>query len=159
MATVALMPAVDVYAGDEIRGKVLAILDGNTVQISLGNDDVRTVLLAGIDSPELGQPLAEESRKLLESMIFRKDVTVQITGRNGFGEYIAIVKVSGKIDPRLELLKKGLAWITEKYPDKTLEPYSMAAQQGKKGLWREKNPVPPWTYRRQQTMLVPKTSA
>jgi micrococcal nuclease len=55
-------------------------------------------------------------------------------------------------------LKEGFAWTSEKDPTPELEIHRTEAQQKSKGLWKESNPTPPWTYRRQQTMLAPKES-
>ncbi len=147
-------------ADDEVNAKVTAVLDGNTIQVSCfcEDNDVRKVSLAGIDSPELGQEFGEEARKFLEKMILRKDVVVKFMGKDRFGNYLAVVKINGKADPRIELLKNGFAWTSEKNPSEALEQYRLEAQQKKRGLWKQENPVPPWTYRRQQSMLTPKSS-
>jgi endonuclease YncB( thermonuclease family) len=146
-------------AEDEINGKVTGVLDGNTLEISCSDDGVRKILLAGIDSPELGQEFGEEAKKFLSKLILRKDVTIQFEGKNRFGDYLAVVKINGRIDPRIELLKNGLAWTSEKDPVKEFEQYRITAQRKGIGLWKQENPIPPWTYRRQQTMLVPKSSS
>src|SRR5688572_9908954 len=93
------------YADDEVDGKVTAVLDGNTLEISCSNSDVRKVLLAGIDSPELGQEFGEDAKRFLEKIILKKDVIVQFTGKDRLGNYLAVVNIKGKIDPRIELLK------------------------------------------------------
>ena len=146
-------------ADDEVDAKVTAVLDGNTIQISCvcETSDVRKVSLVGIDGPELGQEFGEEARKFLEKMILHKDVKVQFQGKDRFGNYLAVVKIHGK-DPRIELLKNGFAWTSEKNPSEVLEEYRLEAQRKKRGLWKQENPVPPWTYRRQQSMSKPKSS-
>ena len=147
-------------ANDEVNAKVTAVLDGNTIQVSCfcEDNDIRKVSLVGIDGPELGQEFGEEARKFLEKMILQKDVKVQFQGKDRFGNYLAVVKINGKVDPRIELLKSGFAWTSEKNPSEALERYRLDAQQKKKGLWKQENPVPPWTYRRQQSTLRPKSS-
>ena len=147
-------------ADDEVNAKVTAVLDGNTIQVSCfcEDNDVRKVSLAGIDSPELGQEFGEEARKFLEKLILRKDVVVKFLGKDRFGNYLAVVKIKGKADPRIELVKNGFAWTSEKNPSNEFEQYRLEAQQKKRGLWKQENPVPPWTYRRQQSMLTPKSS-
>lgn len=147
------------YADDEVEGKVTAVLDGNTVEISCSDSDVRKVLLAGIDSPELDQEFGEDAKRFLAKIILKKNVVVQFKGKDRFGNHLAVVKIKGKIDPRIELLKNGFAWTSEKDPVKALEQYRVEAQRNRRGLWKQENPVPPWTYRRQQTMLAPKSSS
>jgi micrococcal nuclease len=147
-------------ADDEVNAKVTAVLDGNTIQISCfcETNDVRKVSLVGVDSPELGQEFGDEARKFLEELILGKDVKVQFLGKDRFGNHLAVVKINGKADPRIELLKNGFAWTSEKNPSEALERYRLEAQQKRSGLWKQENPVPPWIYRRQQSMLKPKSS-
>jgi endonuclease YncB( thermonuclease family) len=71
---------------------------------------------------------------------------------------MAEVLIDGKRDPRIQLLRDGLAWTDESNPDSALESYRVASQSKKKGLWKDENPTPPWTHRRQQSMLAPKSS-
>jgi Mg-chelatase subunit ChlI len=54
-------------------------------------------------------------------------------GKDRFGDYLAVVKINGKVDPRIELLKNGLAWTAEKNPADALEQYRLEAQQKRKG--------------------------
>ena len=154
---VALFASAIVFAND-LTGKVTAVIDGNTLQILCNNDETHTVQLIGIDSPELSQEYGEESKKMLEKIVLGKKVTLSIKGEDWRGNPLAIVLVNGKKDPRVELLKEGLAWTAEKNPLPDLEACRTQAQQKGIGLWKQSNPTPPWTHRRQQTMLEPKTS-
>ena len=152
----ALFSSAIVFA-DDLAGKVITVIDGNTVQI-LCNNETHTVQLIGIDSPELSQEYGEASKKFLEKMVLGKKVTMSIKGKDWRGNPLAVVLVNGKKDPRVELLEEGLAWTAEKNPAPDLEACRTRAQQKGIGLWKQSNPTPPWTYRRQQTMLEPKTS-
>ena len=51
------------------------------------------------------------------------------------------------------MVTQGLAWTSEKEPAEELESLKEQARTQGKGLWGEENPTPPWTFRRQQTML------
>jgi micrococcal nuclease len=153
----AFFSSVIVFAND-IQGKVVAVIDGNTLQILCNNDETHTVQLMGIDSPELSQEYGEESKEFLEKIALGKKVTVTIKGKDWRGNPLAEVLVNGKRDPRVELLEEGLAWTAEKNPLPDLEDCRTRAQQKGIGLWKQSNPTPPWTHRRQQTMLQPKTS-
>ena len=159
-ATLCVFISTIARADDEVNAKVTAVFDGNTIQVSCfcEESDVRKVSLVGIDSPELGQAFGVEARKFLEELILGKEVKVQFQGKDRFGNYLGVVKINGKADPRIELLKSGFAWTSEKNPSDALERYRLEAQEKKRGLWKQENPVPPWTYRRQQSMLTPKSS-
>jgi micrococcal nuclease len=142
---------------DGVAGKVIAVVDGNTLEISGPNDEVQKIVLSGIDSPELGQEFGNEAKKFLEKLLLSKDVTLEFTGKDRSGNSLAVVKINGKADVRIALLKEGLAWTLEKNPEDQLEAYKTWAQRKGKGLWKQQNPVPPWTYRRQQSMLQAKS--
>ena len=143
-------------ANGDIKGKVVAVVDGNTVEISTSENEVLKVLLADIDSPELDQEFGVEAKEFLEKTVLKKNVVVQLQGKDRRGNHFAVVLVNGKADPRIELLKRGLAWTSETNPAKELEAHRIEAKSKGKGLWSQENPVPPWTYRREQTMLKPK---
>lgn len=145
-------------AGDEITGKVISVIDGNTLEVESGLNEKQKIMLAGIDSPELHQEYGDKAKKLLEKLTLDKSVTVKFVGKDRWGNYLAEVVVEGKFDPRVELLKEGLAWTAERNPAPALEEYRTKAQQKGKGLWKQQDPTPPWIFRRQQTMLQAKSS-
>jgi micrococcal nuclease len=142
---------------DIVTARVVSVIDGNTLEILGEDNETRKIILAGIDSPELSQEYGEKARKFLEKIALEKSVTVQITGKDRKGTTIAIVTIEDK-DPRVELLKEGLAWTSEKNPVPDLETIRLKAQEKGKGLWKQDNPTPPWTFRREQSMLEAKSS-
>lgn len=144
-------------ANGEMSGKVFNVIDGNTMEV-LGTDNVvYKIILAGVDCPELTQEFGEEAKKCTEKMLLKKEVTVRFQGKDRKGNYIAVILKDG-VDPRIELLKEGLAWTAEKDPAPELESYCKIAKEKGKGLWKEENPTPPWEYRRNQSMMQPKSS-
>ena len=153
----ALLLTGSVWANDGISGKVVTVIDGNTLEVIGDDNETIKVSLVGIDCPELGQEYGDKAKKFLEKMILEKDVTVKLHGKDRWGNYLAIV-IKGDVDPRVELLKEGLAWTAEKNPVPELEEYKEKAREKNKGLWKQESPIAPWIYRRQQTMLQPKSS-
>ena len=146
------------FAQDDLSGKVISVLDGNTIEVLTSANETYKITLAGIDSPELTQEFGEKAKKFLEKLVANKEVTFHLRGKDRWGNYIALVLLEGETDPRIELLKEGLAWTAEKNPVPELENYRSIAQQKGKGLWKQDNPTPPWIYRRQQSMMQPKSS-
>jgi micrococcal nuclease len=153
-----LVTAPGAMAYEEISGKVTSVIDGNTLEVRASNNQVHKVMLVGIDCPELGQEFGSQAKKFLEKIILNKEVTLEFRGKDRVGNLLAVVMIDGDVDPRVELLKEGLAWTAERNPNADLEPYRTWAEQKNKGLWVRENPTPPWTYRRQQTMMQPKSS-
>lgn len=149
--------SLTVSAHDEVRGKVVSVIDGNTVEVALSGNQKEKIVLKDIDCPELGQEFGESAKKLLEKLVLQKNVIVKFQGKDRWGNYLGIVMIDDN-DPRVTLLKEGLAWTSEKNPDPDLELYRTWAQQKGRGLWRQDKPTPPWVYRRQQTMVRPKSS-
>lgn len=144
--------------GTEIKGKVIEVIDGNTLIVQSDDETFYKVVLFGIDCPELSQKYGDKAKKCLEKLALKKDVTVVFEGKDRMGNYLGTVTTDKNLDPRIKLLEDGLAWTSEREPVADLESFRMAAQQKGKGLWKEKEPTPPWEYRRQQTMMQPKSS-
>ncbi|HPM30802.1 MAG TPA: thermonuclease family protein [Chryseolinea sp.] len=147
-----------VWANDGVSGKVVSVIDGNTIEVIGDDNETIKISLLGIDCPELGQDYGDKAKKFMEKLTLEKNVTVKLQGKDRWGNYLAIVTVNDKIDPRVELLKEGLAWTAEKNPLPELEEHKEKAKEKNKGLWKQENPTPPWIYRREQTMLQPKSS-
>jgi micrococcal nuclease len=145
------------FSQDELSGKVVQVLDGNTIEISTSSNESYTVVLAGIDCPELNQEYGDKAKRFLEKLLANEEVEFEIQGKDRKGNYLAVVTIKGE-DPRISLLKEGLAWTAERNPDPELENYRIKAVENSKGLWKDEDPTPPWIFRRQQTMLQPKSS-
>ncbi len=143
---------------NDIKGKVVKVIDGNTLQVMDRDGKTFNLLLAGIDCPELEQAYGKEARLCLLKLTLGKQVDVKILGNDRLGNAVAELLVNGKRDPRIQLLNEGLAWTTEKAPKSDLESLRATAQAKKKGLWKQENPTPPWVYRREQSMTEGKTS-
>lgn len=141
-----------------VSGKVISVIDGNTIEIETTEKELYKVMFHGIDCPEMDQEYGEKARRFLEKIILEKSVSVQFQGKDRWGNRLGIVLIEGEVDPRFELLEQGLAWTAERNPIIELETIKEKAREKGKGLWREDNPTPPWIFRRQQTMLQPKSS-
>lgn len=153
----AMVLASVAYAENELSGRVVSVIDGNTVELLADDNESYKITLFGIDSPELGQEFGDKAQKFLQKMTLDKKVHVKIQGKDRWGNRLGIILIEGKIDPRFELLEAGLAWTAERNPIEELESLKEKARGKGKGLWKEKDPTPPWTYRREQTMLEPKS--
>src|SRR5215831_14755987 len=101
------------FPKEVLKGKVVDVPDGNTIELLTEENESYKIQLAGVDCPETDQPFGIEAKHLLEKSLKGKDVEafVEIKNRWGIRQAIIITK-SGK-DPRLELLQAGLAWTSE----------------------------------------------
>lgn len=143
---------------EEIDAKVVAVVDGNTLEVKSGAGEVYKIVLSGVDSPELEQEFGEEARAFLEKLVLKKSVKVLWQGKDRWGNRLAVVFLKGEVDLRVELLRAGLAWTAERNPNPELENVRTTAQERGKGLWSNTEPTPPWVFRRQQTMMLEKGS-
>jgi endonuclease YncB( thermonuclease family) len=159
----------------DIRGKVIAVTDGDTIKLLDANRVQHKVRLAGIDAPEKGQPFGNASRKNLASLVAGKDVRIETSKKDRYGRVLGKVWVQpqdcpgcGKtLNANHAQILSGMAW---RYLDyvKDLTPedrgrYESAeteARKRKRGLWREANAIPPWAWRRgQRNATVNETAA
>jgi len=125
------------------------VIDGDSLVLDLDNRVV-TVDLDGIDAPEIDQLHGPAARDALEKLVKGQQLTVWM--RPG-DVPVARIEADGK-DLGLELLGVGLAWIG----DTEDESYALAAiraRSEKKGLWAERHPVPPWSWRNRRPVPTP----
>ncbi|MGC4022363.1 MAG: thermonuclease family protein [Cyclobacteriaceae bacterium] len=145
-----------VFAENDLTGKVVSVIDGNTIELMAQDNETYKISLFGIDCPEIGQDYGDHAKDFLQKMILNKKVDVRLQGKDRWGNSLGIILIDGKVDPRLELLEAGLAWTSERNPIVELESMRERAKENGKGLWKDKEPTPPWIYRRQQSMAEPK---
>ena len=132
----------------KISAKVVGVKDGDTFVV-LHEQRQITVRLEHIDAPEKNQPFGTKAKQFASDFCFGKTVMVIGNGkkdRNGrlIGEIFYNNQNLGK-----ELVRNGLAWHFKKY-SKSINYADLenAARQKQRGLWKEKNPVAPWDWRK-----------
>lgn len=136
--------------------KVVKVVDGNTLEVHASNNEVVTLLLNGVDCPEPGQDDADNAKSFTEKMVLKKKVTILLNGKDRWGNKLATVLLNNGTNLNHELVKSGLAW-AHPSADKTIISLQEEAKSNKIGLWQSEDPTPPWIYKRQQTMLAPKS--
>ena len=128
--------------------RVVGVHDGDTLT---GLDDAKTqhkIRLDAIDAPELGQPFGQASKKALSEKVFGKTVVVVPKKTDRWGRTIGHVMVDDR-DVNLEMLEQGMAWHYKQFDqNRRLAQAEQSARDAKKGLWQDREPVPPWDWRR-----------
>ena len=142
-----IMIAQSAFA-DIFSGKVVSVVDGDSINV-LHNDAREKVILYGIDCPENGQAFGPEAKKFTDDACFGKIVNVEEQGKDPRGRTIGVVLLPDGTNLNRELVKRGLAWWSDKYASKdaNLKQLHEAAKAAKTGLWADANPVPPWLFR------------
>jgi len=121
------------------------VLDADKVQ--------HKIRLAGIDAPEKKQAFGNRSKESLSDLVFDKTVNVETDKRDRYRREIGKALVNGR-DVNLVQVECGMAWFYRQYQreqspnDRRLyEAAEDAARAGKRGLWRDADPMPPWEFR------------
>jgi len=157
-ALVCLLLALACTANAEtITGRVVGVADGDTITVLDADKVQHKIRLAGIDAPEKKQAFGNRSKESLSALTFDKTVAVETSKRDRYGRQIGKVLVNGR-DVNLVQVERGIAWFYRQYQreqspnDRRLyEAAEDAARAGKRGLWRDADPVPPWEFRRNKT--------
>jgi endonuclease YncB( thermonuclease family) len=153
MALITIFFSLSINA-KELIGQVIKVVDGDTITILDANKEQFKIRLSGIDAPEKNQAFGNVSKQSLSEMVAGKEVQVNYNKRGRYGRIIGKVLLNNE-DVNLMQVKRGLAWHYKQYEreqeveDKALyaqEEY--LAQKNRLGLWNDKNPIPPWQFRK-----------
>jgi micrococcal nuclease len=128
---------------------VVKVIDGDTFRC-IANQQLVKVRIREIDAPELKQPYGVESKKYLQSLIERKNVSLEDEGVDLYNRTLAHVNVMG-LSVSSEMVKSGSAWVYERYANnKNLTYQQEMATYAQYGLWggSENAPIQPWLWRR-----------
>lgn len=146
-------------AGSMLEGKVVGVADGDTLTVLLaGNRNIK-VRLAEIDAPEKSQAFGQVSRKSLSDLVYGKLIKVRVNDTDKYGRTVGRVFV-GKLDVNLMQVERGLAWAYDRYVTDSKIPAAQKVAQSKKiGLWADREPTPPWLFRRGASTSSASTAA
>lgn len=136
-------------SGENITGMVVGVSDGDTITVLIGGRDQIRVRLANIDAPEKSQPFGQRSKQALSDLVFGKPVECERSGTDRYGRTIALCHV-GITNVNLSMVRSGMAWVYRMYA-KNVPDYYAAEEHARirgVGLWADKEPVPPWDWRR-----------
>jgi endonuclease YncB( thermonuclease family) len=131
-----------------ITGKVVGVHDGDSITVLAPTNQQIKVRLNGIDAPELSQAFGKRAKQALSGKVFGQIVTLKVKNTDRYGRTVADVWL-GERWINLEMVAEGWAWHSRKYSkSKELATAEQGARRSKAGLWVDKDPVPPWEYRR-----------
>jgi endonuclease YncB( thermonuclease family) len=140
-------PVAGVVAAEEFAGRVVGIIDGDTIKV-LRAGRAETVRLQGVDAPEKRQAYGERARRFAADLSFDRTVVVRSTGRDRSARLLGEVVLPDGRSLNQELVRAGYAWWFRKYSrDVQLARLEEEARQGRRGLWADQAPEPPWEYR------------
>ena len=137
-----------------LQGKVIRVVDGDSVTVLDKQNEQHKIRLAGIDTPERKQPYGKVARQFLAKHIYKKQVCVGWYKRDKYQRLVGVIRIEDE-DINLKLVKAGLAWHYKQYENEQSKSdrvlYAKAhekAETSEVGLWRDSRPIAPWLWRR-----------
>lgn len=144
------LTALSAYAHPPNTCVVVGISDGDTITCLMRGNKPIKVRLEEIDAPESNQPFGKKSKQRLSSLIYKRIVTLKITGQDRYKRTLATVYSNGK-NINLEMVKSGMAWAYRQYLRHPVYLYAQQkAQIQRLGLWAARSPIPPYEWRKQE---------
>lgn len=135
---------------EDYVGRVVRVLDGDTITlVPTGKRQIK-VRLAEIDAPEPEQPYGTEAKQELSSLVLGKTISVKFQDTDRYAVIVGRVYVDTH-DVNADMVRRGAAWVYSKYAtDQGLYALEDQARKSKSGLWflPETVQVPPWEWRR-----------
>lgn len=134
----------------QITGKVVSITDGDTLIVRESPTKSVTVRLVHIDAPEKGQAFGTRARQKLSELAYGKEAEVVGISKDRYGRTLGEVTVDGK-SINLEMVRQGMAWAYVDFsPPAEYENEQATAKMRSRGLWADREPMPPWEFRKQR---------
>lgn len=135
----------------DLTGRVVRVVDGDTVSILDSSNTQHKVRLYGIDTPERDQPHGKVSTKALAQLVDEKVVGVVIVETDSYGRTVGTLYLRS-VNINRAMVENGDAWWYRHYAphEHHLAESEQAARDAGRGLWANPNPVPPWKWRREK---------
>lgn len=154
LVTFLVLLAATTFAASEITGRVVKVSDGDTITALASGNRQAKIRLYGIDCPERKQAFGNRARQFTARMIAGQTVRVEVMDTDRYGRLVGIVYMENGLDLNSELLEAGLAWVYPQYCKAAFcdewRKLETRARRAAVGLWIDKNPVPPWQWRKER---------
>lgn len=160
-----LLTALALFSGallsETISAYVVSVADGETLMLNDANRQQIKVRLLGVAAPRRTQAFGEASRTHLASLVLNKDVRFESIQRKQGDYWLGKLMVQPADcracqptqDVGMAHIAAGMAWFGAPLAD-AMQPEDRAryeraefeAKIRRLGLWRDKNPQPPWQW-------------
>ena len=130
----------------EFQGRVVAIVDGDTVEV-MHEGRAERIRLNGIDGPERRQAFGRRAQDFLGEMIFKQNVRVVVRSKDRYGRTVADLFLGAK-NVNHEMVRAGMAWWFRRYAprDMVLRDLEERAREAGLGLWADPDATAPWNF-------------
>lgn len=130
----------------EVEGKVIGIVDGDTLDVLTDEKRRLRIRLHGIDAPERGEDYNRKAKEHLSDLAYLKMVHLHFQSTDKWGRMVATIFDEGlTLDLNLEMIKAGYARYDDQYLKESSE-YGTAeddAKQLKRGMWASARQMKP----------------
>ena len=140
----------------DIYGKVVKVVDGDTIHLQTIDEEKIKVRLLGIDAPEIDQSFGNQSKSVLKKLIHKKEVHILSKKKDRYKRILGKILLDGN-DINLLMIRKGYAWHYKRYKSdqfrqdiKIYAATEKSARYSGVGLWGELNTIAPWEWRKQK---------
>lgn len=140
-----------------IEGRVVRVVDGDTIRLLSDQHREFRIRLVGIDAPEVKQAHGKAAMYALEDLIEDEDVEVEYNDKKSkdpYGRVLGTVFLNGQ-NINFEQIANGHAWYYRQYakdlPAEWQSAYDTAeidARDNRRGLWKSDWPQAPWDFRK-----------
>jgi endonuclease YncB( thermonuclease family) len=154
LASALVLAAVTATAGERLDGRIVAVLDGDTVTLLDRAHVQHRIRLSQIDAPEIGhgksnpgQPFGQRSKQSLSDLVHGREVRADCETRDKYGRQVCAIWI-GQTDVNLEQVRRGMAWVYRKYArDPSYYEAEEESRRAGRGLWSYPDAIPPWEWR------------
>lgn len=134
---------------NSLTAKVVKIVDGDTFDVLTESKALIRIRMNGIDCPERRQDYYQVCKDALADYIFGKNVQLETHKKDRYKRTIADVFYEDQ-NINLMMIRNGFAWHYKKYSsDREMAKAEAKARFEGIGLWKIKQPVAPWDFRKQ----------
>lgn len=133
----------------DLEGRVVRVADGDTLSLLDAHNKQHKVRLYGIDSPERAQAYGKAASRQLAELVGDRQVQVVIKDEDDYGRIVGHVFYEGR-SVNLAMIESGYAWWYQYHaPERSdFRDGQRNARAGRRGLWQDADPTPPWDWRR-----------
>lgn len=149
-------------------GTVIKVHDGDTINVRDTHGHIHKIRFHAVDAPELKQRHGTTAQAWLSEQILQKPIKISVITKDRYQREVAkVLRPAAECpdttvcdndeDINLQLLQHGHVWWYKDYAKEQTKAdralYSDAekdAKSNKLGLWEDKNPTPPWLWRKER---------
>ena len=133
-----------------LEGRLGFVPDGDSFSLILKNKTTVKIRLKGIDAPERGQGFSLESRSALLKKLKGEFFRIRHEGVDDYGRVLGTLFV-GERNINQEMVSEGFAWAyVFKGRQESYGEDEKLAREKKRGLWKQKEVMAPWDYRKKK---------